>query len=87
MFFFFFLFPLCCCGHLWCISFSYILVDIVYIYNAGPAPVYYVPAPPPETIRGPRFISHPPHLAYPIPPLDPLALRANLLKQIEYYFR
>eukprot|EP00268_Persea_americana_P063695 TRINITY_DN8292_c0_g1_i1.p1 TRINITY_DN8292_c0_g1~~TRINITY_DN8292_c0_g1_i1.p1 ORF type:complete len:682 (+),score=141.97 TRINITY_DN8292_c0_g1_i1:378-2423(+) len=52
----------------------------------GPAPVYYVPAPPPETIRGPRFISHPPHLAYPIPPLDPLALRANLLKQIEYYF-
>ncbi|XP_043723062.1 la-related protein 1A-like isoform X1 [Telopea speciosissima] len=52
------------------------------------APVYYLPAAPPESIRGPppRFIAHPPHPGFPIPAPETVALRTNLVKQIEYYF-
>nr|DAD43170.1 TPA_asm: hypothetical protein HUJ06_001400 [Nelumbo nucifera] len=55
---------------------------------AGPASMYYLPAAPPETIRGPppRFIAHPPHHVFPIPTPETVALRANIVKQIEYYF-
>lgn len=55
----------------------------------GPAPVYYLPAGPPGSIRGhppPHFI---PQLSNPGPPMMPpetVPLRANILKQIEYYF-
>lgn len=55
----------------------------------GPAPpIYFVPAPPPpEMMRGPpRFVSHPPRPAYPVLSPETLALRANIVKQIEYYF-
>lgn len=52
--------------------------------------MYYMPAAPPGTFGGPfppRFI---PYTVKPGPPLLPpetLALRANIVKQIEYYFR
>ncbi|XP_072954876.1 la-related protein 1C [Typha angustifolia] len=48
------------------------------------SPVYYVP-PPPETLRGVPFVSHPVGPpAFIIPAIDPQ--RALLLKQIDYYF-
>ncbi|KAJ4970946.1 hypothetical protein NE237_004045 [Protea cynaroides] len=52
------------------------------------APMYYLPAAPPDAIRGssPRFIAHPPHPGFPIPAPEALALRTNIGKQIEYYF-
>lgn len=52
-----------------------------------PPPLYFMSAPPPpEMTRGPpRLVPHPPPL-YPIPP-ETLALRANIVKQIDYYFR
>lgn len=50
----------------------------------GPPSMYYIPGPP-DSIRGPRFVPHPPHPGLAIPP-DVLALRANVVKQIEYYF-
>jgi la-related protein 1 len=52
-------------------------------------PVCYVPVVPPVSIRGP----HPPRFIYPsnpgaaVVPPDTLALRANIVKQIDYYFR
>ncbi|KAL9244360.1 hypothetical protein vseg_018144 [Gypsophila vaccaria] len=55
----------------------------------GGAPMYYVAGPPPAAIRGPfppRFVSHP---ANPMPNMlspETQALRANIVKQIEYYF-
>ncbi|PIA53276.1 hypothetical protein AQUCO_00900096v1 [Aquilegia coerulea] len=55
----------------------------------GPPSMYYLPAGHPDSIRGPRFIPHPPHPGLPIPPspeAEMLALRANVVKQIEYYF-
>lgn len=52
----------------------------------GPAPMYYVPVAPPDSVRGPPYVSHPPHPMYPMPPPDALTLRANLVKQIDYYF-
>ncbi|ONK67449.1 uncharacterized protein A4U43_C05F150 [Asparagus officinalis] len=53
----------------------------------GPAPMYYASAPPPpEMMRGPpRFVLHP-HRPYPLPTQETLALRANIVNQIEYYF-
>lgn len=51
-----------------------------------PAPMYYVPAPPPEAIGGARYIPHPLHSpAYSIPSPGQV-LRTNIVKQIEYYF-
>ncbi|XP_077230274.1 la-related protein 1A-like isoform X2 [Tasmannia lanceolata] len=53
----------------------------------GPPPMYYVPAAPPESIRGPpHYILHPPHPGYPMPMPDMRALKADIVKQIEYYF-
>eukprot|EP00268_Persea_americana_P011018 TRINITY_DN14546_c0_g1_i3.p1 TRINITY_DN14546_c0_g1~~TRINITY_DN14546_c0_g1_i3.p1 ORF type:complete len:967 (+),score=186.90 TRINITY_DN14546_c0_g1_i3:325-3225(+) len=52
----------------------------------GLAPVYYVHVAPPESVRGPHYISHPPHSVYPIPTPEALALRTSVVKQIEYYF-
>ncbi|XP_073104324.1 la-related protein 1A isoform X2 [Elaeis guineensis] len=53
----------------------------------GPAPpMYYVSAAPLEMMRGPHFVSHPPPPPYPIPTPEALALRASIVKQIEYYF-
>ncbi|XP_043691969.1 la-related protein 1A-like [Telopea speciosissima] len=51
-------------------------------------PMYYLPAAPPDSIRGssPCFIAHPPHPGFPIPAPEALALRTNIVKQIEYYF-
>ncbi|KAL9241082.1 hypothetical protein vseg_015232 [Gypsophila vaccaria] len=55
----------------------------------GGAPVYFIAAPPPGAIRGP----FPPHFApHPLSPVgtimspETLALRANIVKQIDYYF-
>ncbi|XP_043709672.1 la-related protein 1C [Telopea speciosissima] len=49
------------------------------------SPVYYVPAPHPDSLRGVPFIAHvpPPAIFFPAP--DP-QLRAVLVKQIDYYF-
>lgn len=46
--------------------------------------MYIMPAPPPrEMTRGPpRFVAHPPG-----PSPEALVLRANIVKQVEYYFR
>ncbi|XP_008804064.1 la-related protein 1A-like isoform X2 [Phoenix dactylifera] len=54
----------------------------------GPAPpMYYVSAAPLEMMRGPpHFVSHPPRPPYPILTPEALALRARIVKQIEYYF-
>ncbi|KAG9442783.1 hypothetical protein H6P81_018637 [Aristolochia fimbriata] len=50
-----------------------------------PSPVYYVPAPHPDALRGVQFMPHPgpPPMFFPGP--DP-QLRAVLVKQIDYYF-
>lgn len=50
----------------------------------GAPSMYYLPGHP-DSIRGPRFVPHPPHPGIAIPP-DVLALRADIVKQIEYYF-
>ncbi|KAJ4967142.1 hypothetical protein NE237_018991 [Protea cynaroides] len=49
------------------------------------SPVYYVPAPHPDSLRSVPFIAHvpPPAIFFPAP--DP-QLRAMLVKQIDYYF-
>lgn len=49
--------------------------------------MYYVHVAPPDSVRGPPYIPHPPHSIYPVATPDALALRANVVKQIEYYFR
>lgn len=53
-------------------------------------PVCYVPVAPPGSIRGPhppRFIPYPINPGAAVVPPDTLALRANIVKQIDYYFR
>lgn len=55
----------------------------------GPASVCYVPVAPPGSIRGPhplRFIPYPVNPGPAVVPPDPQALRANIVKQIDYYF-
>ncbi|XP_043712039.1 la-related protein 1C-like [Telopea speciosissima] len=49
------------------------------------SPVYYVPAPHPDSLRGVPFIAHAPPPAIYFPAPDP-QLRDMLVKQIEYYF-
>ncbi|KAF6161889.1 hypothetical protein GIB67_039608 [Kingdonia uniflora] len=49
----------------------------------GP-PMYYIPAGPPDQLRGPRFAPHPP--VFPGPVTELLPLRVTIVKQIEYYF-
>ncbi|XP_022995403.1 la-related protein 1A [Cucurbita maxima] len=53
----------------------------------GHGPMYYVPVPHPDAIgRPPHFIPHPLNPRASMLPPDMLALRANIVKQIEYYF-
>lgn len=52
----------------------------------------YVPVPPTGAIRGrhpPHFMPHPLNPGAPLlhPERHPVALRDNIIKQIEYYFR
>ncbi|XP_077246657.1 la-related protein 1C-like [Tasmannia lanceolata] len=49
------------------------------------SPLYYFPAPPPETHQGVPFVTHTPPSAMFFPTLDP-QLRPKLVKQIDYYF-
>lgn len=64
----------------------------VYINYTGPAPICYLPVPPPGAIRGPhppRFMPHPLNPGAPLLPSEThtFSLRDNIIKQIEYYFR
>lgn len=57
----------------------------------GPAPICYLPVPPPGAIRGPhppRFMPHPLNPGAPLLPSEThtFSLRDNIIKQIEYYF-
>ncbi|XP_004149652.1 LOW QUALITY PROTEIN: la-related protein 1A [Cucumis sativus] len=52
----------------------------------GHGPMYYVPVPPPDAIGRPQFIPHPINPRASMLPPDMLALRTNIIKQIEYYF-
>uniref|UniRef100_A0A2P2J1L9 La-related protein 1A-like isoform X1 n=1 Tax=Rhizophora mucronata TaxID=61149 RepID=A0A2P2J1L9_RHIMU len=63
------------------------------VFMIGPTlpgpPMCYLPAPPPGSFRGPhppRFIPYPLNLGVPVHSPEMLALRANIVKQIEYYF-
>ncbi|XP_058090806.1 la-related protein 1C-like [Magnolia sinica] len=50
------------------------------------SPPYYIPVPPPESLRGAPFVAHPGPPAHVFfPPLDS-QLRTMLVKQIDYYF-
>lgn len=54
----------------------------------GPAPVYFLPGAPPHSFRVPPpfMMPHFPNPRFPMPAPEALNLRANILKQIEYYF-
>ncbi|KAK9280617.1 hypothetical protein L1049_014312 [Liquidambar formosana] len=55
----------------------------------GPASIYYIPVAPPGSIRVPHpppFIPPPLNPGAPMLPPETIALRANIVKQIEYYF-
>ncbi|KAK6936914.1 La-type HTH domain [Dillenia turbinata] len=55
----------------------------------GPASMYYVPVAPPGSIRGPHQLYLAPYHSNPGTPMflpDTLALKDNILRQIEYYF-
>jgi len=49
-------------------------------------PMYYVPAAPPEPIRGAPYFPHAPPPGVLMPGHEPSPLRAMVIKQIEYYF-
>ncbi|KAL4277943.1 hypothetical protein GQ457_03G044030 [Hibiscus cannabinus] len=54
-----------------------------------PGVVYYVPVPPPGSARGPhppRFVPYPMNTGTAMFPPEIVTLRANIVKQIEYYF-
>ncbi|CAK9165708.1 unnamed protein product [Ilex paraguariensis] len=54
-----------------------------------PGAIYYLPAAPPGSIRVPHppfFVPQPLYSGNPVPPSETLALRASIVKQIEYYF-
>ncbi|GAV59102.1 La domain-containing protein [Cephalotus follicularis] len=56
---------------------------------AGLGSIGYIPVAPPGSIRGPHphhFVSYPFDLGAPMPPLETVDLRANIVRQIEYYF-
>ncbi|XP_042002607.1 la-related protein 1A-like [Salvia splendens] len=59
-------------------------------FQGPPGTVYYFPAPPSGSVRVPYppiFVPHPLSSGIPMPPPSPvLALRAKIVKQIEYYF-
>ncbi|KAK9999855.1 hypothetical protein SO802_019458 [Lithocarpus litseifolius] len=55
----------------------------------GPAPICYVPVAAPGSIRGPhppRFIQYPINPGAPVVSQETVALRTNIVKQIDYYF-
>lgn len=82
-----------------CISYHAFLFLLYYYsicclhlrYDTGPpGSIYWLPAAPPSPIRlphPPRFVPHPLNTMPSTLPPETLALRANILKQIEYYFR
>lgn len=54
-----------------------------------PGPVCFMPVPPPGAIRGPhppRFVPYQINVGAPVVGPETLALKANIVKQIEYYF-
>ncbi|GLJ51682.1 hypothetical protein SUGI_1098310 [Cryptomeria japonica] len=53
-------------------------------FHGPAAPMYYVPAAPPEPMRAAPYFAHPPHPPPSVIMPDPLALR--VIKQIDYYF-
>uniref|UniRef100_A0A5B7AK57 Putative la-related protein 1A n=1 Tax=Davidia involucrata TaxID=16924 RepID=A0A5B7AK57_DAVIN len=58
-------------------------------FPGGPGSIYYLSAAPPGSIRvpySPRFVPHPLNSGTSMLPPETLALRANIVKQIEYYF-
>ncbi|XP_057802054.1 la-related protein 1A isoform X2 [Salvia miltiorrhiza] len=58
-------------------------------FQGPPGTVYYFPAPPSGSVRVPYppvFVPHPLSSGIPMPPSPVIALRANIVKQIEYYF-
>lgn len=67
-----------------------VFFELIYTtQNSGhPPPIYYVSAAPLEVMHGPpRFPSHPtPKVISNLTP-ELVALRSNIVKQIEYYFR
>lgn len=65
------------------------LSNMIFTYHTGP-PICYVPVAPLGSLRGPHpppFIPYPMNPGAPVLPQDTLALRANVVRQIEYYFR
>ncbi|KAI4308279.1 hypothetical protein L6164_031369 [Bauhinia variegata] len=55
----------------------------------GPAPIWYVPVSPPGSIRGPlprHFVPYTAHTGPQSMSPETLALRASIVKQIDYYF-
>ncbi|KAL5995698.1 hypothetical protein ACLOJK_041814 [Asimina triloba] len=70
------------------ISSCFIPVLIIAFSSDLPAPQYYIPVPPPESVRGGPFVAHqgpPPPMFY-TPPAA-AQLQTMLIKQIDYYFR
>lgn len=71
-------------------EFALTVRDEVICSTGPPGTVYYFPAAPSGSVRvpfPPVFVPHPLSSGMPMPPLPVVALRANLVKQIEYYFR
>lgn len=59
------------------------------VFSGAPGAIYYHPAAPPGSVRAPYppfLVPYPLSPGIPMPPLPIVALRANILKQIEYYF-
>lgn len=59
-------------------------------YYCYAGPVCFMPVPPPGAIRGPhppRFVPYQINVGAPVVGPETLALKANIVKQIEYYFR
>lgn len=66
-------------------SFFYLMSMILLFPDLHSPPVYYVPAPPPESLTGVvPYVAAPPGMFISAP--DP-QLCAMLVKQIDYYFR
>ncbi|XP_051120482.1 la-related protein 1A-like [Andrographis paniculata] len=58
-------------------------------FSGPPGAIYYHPAAPPGSVRVPYLpylVPYPLSPGFPMPPSPNAALRANVLKQIEYYF-
>lgn len=66
-------------------------VKVYLIWSGTPgSSIYYVPAPPPGSVRMPHqpfFVPPPLSSGTLVPPSETLTLKASIAKQIEYYFR